>query len=242
MPSGARSFIDQVGPRTDGLSPVRSVRLLLLLPVFALLGGCDMVLMNPSGDVAVQQRNLILALDRPDAAHHPSRDGRDGDLRLALPCLQHERVLCAGLAPLDTARSADLDGAAADHRGARSPDLDQHPCARSLPGRRPDRSRTCCGGRREAAHDRSRGTRLEVAVLLPGSGYRHRERAGRAGGRADRVQDHVRDRDEHAVSCPPWPARSTPWPGWRRSSARSSTARACTTASRAITAAPASRT
>ena len=42
-------------------TPVRFVRFLLLLPVFALLGGCDMVLMNPSGDVAVQQRNLILA-------------------------------------------------------------------------------------------------------------------------------------------------------------------------------------
>ena len=42
-------------------TPVRSLRFLLLLPVFALLGGCDMVLMNPSGDVAVQQRNLILA-------------------------------------------------------------------------------------------------------------------------------------------------------------------------------------
>ncbi len=42
-------------------TPVRLVRFLLLLPIIALLGGCDMVLMNPSGDVAVQQRNLILA-------------------------------------------------------------------------------------------------------------------------------------------------------------------------------------
>jgi cytochrome o ubiquinol oxidase subunit II len=40
---------------------VRFLRLLGLLPVFALLGGCDMVLMNPSGDVAVQERNLIIA-------------------------------------------------------------------------------------------------------------------------------------------------------------------------------------
>jgi cytochrome o ubiquinol oxidase subunit 2 len=32
-----------------------------LLPLFALLGGCDFVVMNPSGDVAVQERNLILA-------------------------------------------------------------------------------------------------------------------------------------------------------------------------------------
>ena len=32
----------------------------LLLPILALLGGCNTVLMNPSGDVAVQQRDLIL--------------------------------------------------------------------------------------------------------------------------------------------------------------------------------------
>ena len=41
--------------------PVRSLRFLVLLPVFALLAGCDMVVMNPAGDVALQQRNLILA-------------------------------------------------------------------------------------------------------------------------------------------------------------------------------------
>jgi cytochrome o ubiquinol oxidase subunit 2 len=32
---------------------------LLLLPVVALLAGCNAVLLNPSGDVALQQRNLI---------------------------------------------------------------------------------------------------------------------------------------------------------------------------------------
>ena len=40
---------------------MRFLRVLGLLPVFALLGGCDMVLMNPSGDVALQERNLIIA-------------------------------------------------------------------------------------------------------------------------------------------------------------------------------------
>lgn len=40
---------------------MRVLRFLGLLPVFALLGGCDMVLMNPSGDVALQERNLIIA-------------------------------------------------------------------------------------------------------------------------------------------------------------------------------------
>lgn len=33
---------------------------LLLLPAAALLAGCNMVLMNPSGDVAMQQRDLII--------------------------------------------------------------------------------------------------------------------------------------------------------------------------------------
>ncbi len=40
---------------------LRLLRFLALLPLTALLGGCDLVLMNPSGDVAVQQRNLIIA-------------------------------------------------------------------------------------------------------------------------------------------------------------------------------------
>ena len=40
---------------------MRFLRALGLLPVLALLGGCDMVLMNPSGDVALQERNLIIA-------------------------------------------------------------------------------------------------------------------------------------------------------------------------------------
>ena len=33
---------------------------LLLIPVVALLSGCNWVVMNPSGDIAMQQRNLIL--------------------------------------------------------------------------------------------------------------------------------------------------------------------------------------
>ncbi len=40
---------------------MRIFRILTVLPVFALLGGCQWVLLSPSGDVAVQQRNLMLA-------------------------------------------------------------------------------------------------------------------------------------------------------------------------------------
>ncbi|WP_158915554.1 ubiquinol oxidase subunit II [Caulobacter sp. S45] len=40
---------------------LRRSRPILLLPVFGLLAGCNMVTMHPSGDVAVQQRDLIIA-------------------------------------------------------------------------------------------------------------------------------------------------------------------------------------
>ena len=40
---------------------VRVLRKLLLLSLAALLAGCEAVVLNPSGDVAVQQRNLIIA-------------------------------------------------------------------------------------------------------------------------------------------------------------------------------------
>jgi cytochrome o ubiquinol oxidase subunit 2 len=38
----------------------KKLRGLLLLPAIALLGGCKAVLMSPSGDIAVQQRDLII--------------------------------------------------------------------------------------------------------------------------------------------------------------------------------------
>ena len=40
-------------------NPLKWLRL-LLIPAVALLSGCNWVLMNPSGDIALQQRNLIL--------------------------------------------------------------------------------------------------------------------------------------------------------------------------------------
>jgi cytochrome o ubiquinol oxidase subunit II len=36
------------------------LRILLLLPLVALLGGCNFVVMNPAGDIAVQQRDLVI--------------------------------------------------------------------------------------------------------------------------------------------------------------------------------------
>jgi len=40
---------------------VRLARIAVAAPLFALLSGCNVVLMHPSGDVAVQQRDLLLA-------------------------------------------------------------------------------------------------------------------------------------------------------------------------------------
>lgn len=40
---------------------VKSLRGLLLAPCAALLGGCNMVLLHPAGDVAMRQRNLMIA-------------------------------------------------------------------------------------------------------------------------------------------------------------------------------------
>ena len=37
-----------------------SLKKLALLPVLLLLSGCDWVVMNPSGDIAAQQRDLII--------------------------------------------------------------------------------------------------------------------------------------------------------------------------------------
>ena len=47
--------------RPSGSRKRTSLRLLTLLAASGLLAGCNMVVMNPSGDVAVQQRNLIIA-------------------------------------------------------------------------------------------------------------------------------------------------------------------------------------
>ncbi len=51
----------RVTPTRHGRISLKRFRLLALLPATALLGGCNYVVMNPSGDVAVQQRNLIIA-------------------------------------------------------------------------------------------------------------------------------------------------------------------------------------
>jgi cytochrome o ubiquinol oxidase subunit 2 len=48
-------------PRRSGTLVRGSLRCLALVATSALLGGCNLIVMDPAGDVAVQQRNLILA-------------------------------------------------------------------------------------------------------------------------------------------------------------------------------------
>src|ERR1700691_327958 len=40
--------------------PLNRLRRVVLLPLFTLLGGCNLVLLNPAGDVALQQRDLLI--------------------------------------------------------------------------------------------------------------------------------------------------------------------------------------
>ena len=39
---------------------MRALKLLALLPFAALLGGCDFVVLAPAGDIAAQQRDLVV--------------------------------------------------------------------------------------------------------------------------------------------------------------------------------------
>jgi cytochrome o ubiquinol oxidase subunit II len=57
-PFSARSF---TASRPRGFLRRGSVRCFALLATSGLLAGCNMIVMNPAGDVAVQQRNLIIA-------------------------------------------------------------------------------------------------------------------------------------------------------------------------------------
>ncbi|MBM6596530.1 ubiquinol oxidase subunit II [Microvirga pudoricolor] len=50
-----------IQPNSNRLSVGKVVRLLAVLSGSAWLAGCDLIVMNPAGDVAVQQRNLIIA-------------------------------------------------------------------------------------------------------------------------------------------------------------------------------------
>ncbi len=148
------------------VSMMNRLRILTLLPLFLALAACDMVVLNPSGDVAAPAARSAGDVDVADAAHHRSCDGAHSHFCLALSAQQSRSALRAGLASLHAPGAGHLVGAAADHHLSRRADLARHASARPVssarsPGARPGSA----GGRQGAAGQRGRA-RLEVAVHL----------------------------------------------------------------------------
>ena len=161
------------------------LRVAAVLAVAGLLAGCNLVIMNPSGDIAVQQRNLIIASTALM-------------LLVIVPVIALTFLFAWRYRASNTDATYDPDWhhstqlevviwtvPAADHHRARRHDLDQHAHARPLPAAFPPRAQQARARRREAAQGRGRRARLEMAVHLSRTRRRQPERDGRAGGRAD---------------------------------------------------------
>ena len=57
---GARPISDD-GPPEPLTGPIlKRLRIIALLPFFALLGGCNLVVLDPSGDIAARQSDLLI--------------------------------------------------------------------------------------------------------------------------------------------------------------------------------------
>ena len=107
----------------------------------------------PSGDVAVQQRDLSRRIHRPDAAYHPAGDGADGSVRLALPPYQSESASTSRTGTIRRSWSWSSGARRSHHHLPRRAHLDGHASARSLSPARPHRRRA---RRSPASQDRSR--------------------------------------------------------------------------------------
>ena len=156
-----------------------------------LLAGCNMVVMAPSGDIAVQQRDLILVstvlmllIIVPVIVltlffawrYRQSNTERDTTSRTGTTRPSSKLVIWA--APLLIIIALGALTWISTHT------LDPY-----RPLRAHRRHRADLRGR-QAAGRRSRRARLEMAVHLSRAGHRHRQRTGGAGGPADRLQDH----------------------------------------------------
>jgi hypothetical protein len=82
--------------------------------LLVLLGGCNMVVMNPMGDVALQQRNLFTFATAPMLADRHSGHRARGHPRLALPGNQHSGAVRARMGSFDPARADNLSRASLD--------------------------------------------------------------------------------------------------------------------------------
>ena len=169
---------------------VRLLRSLCALSLAGLLGGCNLVVMQPAGDVAVQQRNLVLASVglmlliivpvialtllfawRYRAANESAPYDPDWhhSTQLEVVIWTAPLLIIIALGALTWISTHTLDP--------------------FRPLRRLDATRPVAAGVKPL--DRRGGRpRLEVAVLLSRLRDRHRQRACRARRSADRFQDH----------------------------------------------------
>ena len=155
-------------------------------------GGCNTVVLTPSGDVAAPAARPADHLDAADAADHRAGDGADALVRLALPRSERQRdatsptgdhstelelviwaaplliIICLGALTWIGTHLLDPYPPARPHRAQRRP---VPPSTKPLE----------VAGRR---------ARLEVAVHLPRAGHRHGQRAGGAGRPADPLPHH----------------------------------------------------
>jgi cytochrome o ubiquinol oxidase subunit II len=174
------------------------IRFIVSLPFIAMLCACHAVVLNPSGDVAQQQRDLliystvlmlivivpvmvmtVLFAWRFRQSNRAARYEPEWDhsIHLELLIWAAPLLIIIGLGGLTWVGTHLLDP------------------YRALGRIKAGESRFCRG----AAAGRGRGARLEVAVHLPAIRHRHRQRARRARRPADRISDHGLLGDEFAV-------------------------------------------
>ena len=209
-PRGEGSRSDRPGhlpaspaPRRRGIPGAPVLRGVALLAASGLLAGCNMVVMNPAGDVAVQQRNLIIAstalmllvivpvialtflfawryrASNTEATYDPDWHH---STQLEVVIWTVPLLIIIALGAMTWISTHTLDP--------------YRPLGRLAPGKPvpADAKPLEVAGRR---------ARLEMAVHLPGTRHRGRERDGRAGGPADLVQAHLLVRVEHLLRSRP---------------------------------------
>ena len=168
--------------------------LLMLAP----LAGCGTVVLAPSGDIAAQQRDLLvtstllmLLIVVPVMVLTVFFAWRYSEKRRSRydPDWHHSTGL-----ELD-----HLDGAARDHHLHRRHHLDRHPPPRPLPPARAARRAPAGAGEYPAPRGAGRRPRLEMALHLSQAGHRHGQRRGRPDRPAGPLPPHLAVGDERLL-------------------------------------------
>ena len=186
------------------MSKNRYPRLLGLLPLLGtlLLGGCNMTLLNPTGQVGLEQRNLIITAtllmllvvvpvivmtflfawkyraSNTKATYTPKWNH---STKIEIAVWTVPVLIIIALGYITYKSTHELDPYTSDRI------------------------------RREACDHRSGRAGLEVAVHLPGTRHRHGQQDRVPGAHANQLQDHLRRRDELVLHPGAWAARSTRW-------------------------------